>query len=204
MQLECFICDVELEGYNSLLWEKINKWCVKFRSSHQMGQISQIPAIASSRKAYKASGKDPARYRLSAEALSRRVIKGIDLYQINNLVDSVNLASVRSGFSIGGYDLNQIEGDIVLSIGKPNEPYEGIGRGELNIENLPVLRDRLGAFGSPTSDSERTSVNMETKQFLMIYFGFGALQELNSAADFGEQLLKNFAQAKNIHRFTVV
>lgn len=203
VKLECLACNVTMVEYNALLWEKISEVCSEIRASRKMDEVSQFPAISTSRKAYKALGKDPARYRLSAEALMRRVIKGNDLYQINNVVDVVNLASVSSGFSIGGYDLDKIDGQIELSIGRADDVYEGISRGELNIESLPVLRDSKGAFGSPTSDSERTSVTMNTKRFLMVYFGFGAHDELEKASDFGQKLLLNFTSATNIERFTV-
>jgi DNA/RNA-binding domain of Phe-tRNA-synthetase-like protein len=99
--------------------------------------------------------------------LLRRVFKGKGLYQVNNVVDLLNLTSVKSGFSIGGYDVGKIEGEIQLSIGKAGEPYKAIGRGELNIEFLPTFRDQKGPFGSPTSDSVRTMITPKTEQFLM-------------------------------------
>ena len=156
-----------------------------------------MPAIAASRKAYKACGKDPARYRLSAEALLRRIVNRGEIYQINNVVDLLNMVSISSGFSIGGYDSEKINGHVVFGVGKLNEPYFGIGRGELNIEFMPVFRDETGAFGTPTSDSERTSVSLETKRFLMIIidYGGGNLQEATSLAT---NLLKKYAGAENI------
>ena len=70
---------------------------------------------------------------------------------------------------------------------------QAIGRGELNIENLPVLRDESGAFGTPTSDSVRTSVTLNTKRFLMVFFGFGANEKLNEAVHLAKTLLGEFA-----------
>lgn len=167
-------------------------------STIAMEEISQIPIIKASRQAYKKCGKDPARYRLSAEALLRRLVKGLDLYRINNVVDLLNIVSVKTGFSIGGYDANTIIGDVEFGVGKTNEPYEAIGRGSLNIENLTVFRDEVGAFGSPTSDSVRTSVTGKTKRFLMIIIGFGENENLNNATDLAIQLLKKYASAENI------
>lgn len=160
--------------------------------------ISKVSAISASRKAYKACGKDPARYRLSAEALLRRVVSGKGLYQISNVVDQLNLVSISTGFSIGGYDADQIQGDITFGIGKPEEPYQGIGRGELNIENLPVFRDNLGAFGTPTSDSQRTEVTYETHHFLMILIDFGNDPNLEKAIQMAVELLKKYCQAENV------
>lgn len=186
-------CEVKMMAQSEPLWAKVEELSQQLCTLIKIDEISQQPAIAASRKAYKMLGKDPARYRLSAEALMRRVVKGNSLYQINNVVDIVNLVSATSGFSIGGYDADKIVGNICLGIGEPGEPYEAIGRGQLNIECLPVLRDKIGAFGSPTSDSVRTAVSLETKHFLMVLFGFGAHEKISETLKLAEYLLHEYA-----------
>jgi len=198
IQLSCIECDVVPELLHEKLWEEIQQKIEQISNTIKIEKISQVPAILASRKAYKACGKDPARYRLSAEALLRRIVNRNELYQINNVVDLLNLVSISTGFSIGGYDVDKINGDIEFGIGKKEEPYFGIGRGELNIEFLPVFRDKVGAFGTPTSDSERTSVTIETKRFLMIIIDFSSSNELEKATGIAKHLLEKFAQAKNI------
>jgi len=160
--------------------------------------VSQIPTIHQTKTAYRKLGKDPSRYRPSAEALLRRIVKGKGLYQINNLVDLLNLISVKTGFSIGGYDSHKIEGAITLGIGKPAEPYEAIGRGTLNIECLPVLRDIVGTFGSPTSDSLRTMVTSNCQAFLMVFFDFEGDPSLTSALELTKELLPQYTDASEI------
>jgi len=157
--------------------------------------LSQISTIEAARAAYRKLGKEPARYRLSAEALLRRVLKGKGLYQVNNAVDALNLISIQSGFSIGGYDATKIAGQIAVGVGETDEPYDAIGRGSLNIENLPVLRDEKGAFGSPTSDSQRTMVTPKTEQFLLVFFDFGKDKLLLKTLDNTVLLLKQYASA---------
>ena len=203
LQLSCILCDVIPVPVNVQLWNEIQQKIVELNSQLQIEDISKIPAISASRKAYKACGKDPARYRLSAEALLRRVVNRNEIYQVNNVVDLLNLVSISTGFSIGGYDADKIEGDIVYGIGKSDEPYFGIGRGELNIEGMPVFRDEKGAFGTPTSDSERTSVSMETLRFLMIIIDYAASVQLNEATDFARKLLVKYAQAVNVEIKTI-
>ena len=198
VELSCIECDVRLEEKNEVLWNEIQKKVNEISESLKVEQISQLPAISASRKAYKACGKDPARYRLSAEALLRRVLKRNEIYQINNVVDLLNLVSISTGFSIGGYDAEKIDGDIVFGIGRNNEPYSGIGRGDLNIEFLPVFRDENGAFGTPTSDSVRTSVSIHTKRFLMVIIDYAASPKLEEATDLAISFLKKFAGATNI------
>ena len=198
LQLFCIESDVVLSPTPDELWALVNAKCTDLSSRLKLDEISSLLPIQASRKAYKATGKDPARYRLSAEALIRRAVKDKELYRINNVVDLLNLVSVSTGFSIGGYDAGTISGDIEFGIGEKDEPYEGIGRGPLNIEGLPVFRDTLGAFGSPTSDSARTSVTGNTKRFLMVIIGFGANHLLNEAGKQASELLCNFAGAKNM------
>jgi DNA/RNA-binding domain of Phe-tRNA-synthetase-like protein len=203
LKLGCIIADVTVAESDIGLTAEINKRIETIRLSTIINEISKIPAIEASRKAYKACGKDPARYRLSAEALLRRVVSGKGLYEINNVVDQLNLVSITSGFSIGGYDASQIQGDVSFGIGKADEPYSGIGRGALNIENLPVFRDQLGAFGSPTSDSQRTEVTSQTCHFLMILIDFGNAPHLEDAKQLAILFLKKYCMATNINEFNI-
>ena len=203
LQLSCIECDVEFLEQNADLWAKMLEKITALHDTLKVEEISQIPAIAAARQAYKNCGKSPARYRVSSEALLRRIVKRDELYQVNNVVDCLNLVSISTGFSIGGYDAAKVQGDAVFGIGRKDEPYVGIGRGELNIEGMPVFRDEKGAFGTPTSDSVRTSVTAETTRFLMVIVGFGATGELLAARVLAEQLLSEFAGASNFETATV-
>jgi len=197
LELSCIECDVVFQDKNEVLWNVILQKVIEINSELEVEDISKIPAIAASRKAYKTCGKDPARYRLSAEALLRRVLKRKEIYQVNNVVDLLNLVSISTGFSIGGYDADKINGDVQFGIGEKEEPYEGIGRGELNIEFMPVFRDQIGAFGTPTSDSVRTCVTNETKRFLMVIINYGS-SSLSLATQMAVDLLNEYAQATNV------
>ena len=151
------------------LWEEINAFAKELTSTTQPEDIKQQPAISATREVYKRCGKDPSRYRPSAEALRRRLMRGIDLYQIDTLVDLINLVSLRTGYSIGGFDADKIQGiNLELGVGRAEEPFEGIGRGVLNIEGLPVYRDAIGGIGTPTSDHERTKMDLGTQHILAI------------------------------------
>jgi DNA/RNA-binding domain of Phe-tRNA-synthetase-like protein len=203
LRLGCIEANVLVRESSPALLAEMDNRIRQMSESLSIESISKIPAIASSRKAYKAFGKDPARYRLSAEALLRRVVSGKGLYQINNVVDQLNLVSISTGFSIGGYDADKIQGDVVLGIGRADEPYSGIGRGELNIEYLPVFRDAVGAFGTPTSDSSRTGVTAETKRFLMVIIDFGGEAMLDEALKMAELYLTTHCSAEQIEFRTI-
>lgn len=135
--------------YSEGLWNEINRLEQQFRATLTTETLKDISGIAATRRVYRACGKDPSRYRPAAEALIRRMLQGKELYQISTLVDLVNLASIKFGYSIGGFDAKKFEGDtLTLGIGKAGEPYEGIGRGLINIEGLPVYRDSRGGVGT--------------------------------------------------------
>lgn len=203
LRLNCIEADVEVFGSDAGLLSEIEAHIARVRQTVKLEEISKIPAISAARSAYKSCGKDPARYRLSAEALLRRAVSGKGLYAISNVVDQLNLVSISTGFSIGGYDADQIQGAVQFGIGLPEEPYLAIGRGILNIENLPVFRDDLGAFGTPTSDSVRTEVTDKTKRFLMIILDFGADDLIGQASETAVRLLKDYCKAENINHFRI-
>lgn len=183
--------------YSESLWQEINRFLAEYRQKYTTESIKEMPSIQATRQVYKRCGKDPSRYRPSGEALVRRALQGKDLYQINTAVDLINLASIAYGYSIGGFDADKIQGDhLTLGIGRENEPYEGIGRGNLNIAGLPVYRDKFGGIGTPTSDNERTKMEISTCHILAIVNGYdGNRQNVLSCAKYIQQLLQQFAQS---------
>ena len=178
------------------LWEEIKAFTQELRNSETTDSIKCQPVITATREAYKRCGKDPSRYRPSAEALRRRLLRGLNLYQIDTLVDLINLVSLRTGYSIGGFDADKIEGfQLELGIGGTDESFEGIGRGFLNIEGLPVYRDSVGGIGTPTSDHERTKMDLNTHHILVIINGYNGLDGLPEAAEMTQELLRKYASS---------
>ena len=179
------------------LWQEIDAFTQELRARDTADSIKQQPAIAATREAYRRLGKDPSRYRPSAEALRRRLLRGLELYRIDTLVDLINLVSLRTGYSIGGFDADKIQGtDLCLGVGQAGEPFEGIGRGVLNIEGLPVWRDAQGGIGTPTSDHERTKMDVGTRHILAIINGYdGDERRLREAAEMTQELLRKYAES---------
>jgi DNA/RNA-binding domain of Phe-tRNA-synthetase-like protein len=165
--------------------------------------VLESPQILATRAAYKALGKDPARYRGSAEALLRRTIAGKGLPRINAVVDIINLVSVESRLPIGLYDLAHVSSDIVFRVGQTGETYKGIGKYDLNLEGLPVFCDALGPHGSPTSDSERTMVTSETSNVLAVIISFGGKDGIDGWILRMSELFARYASAKNLETQTI-
>jgi len=165
--------------------------------------VLESPAILSTRAGYKALGKDPARYRGSAEALLRRIIAGKGLPRIHAVVDIINIVSVESRLPIGLYDLAHVQGDITFRAGLAGETYKGIGKYDLNLEGLPLFADELGPHGSATSDSERTMVTTATRSVLVILVSFGGAQNLERYCQRLQSLLAEHASGTNFQHAVV-
>ncbi|WP_350456758.1 phenylalanine--tRNA ligase beta subunit-related protein [Macellibacteroides fermentans] len=203
LHLGIISCDVVNTPSDEALWEEIASEEESLRLSMRMEEIARRIPIYETRQAYKKLGKDPNRYRPSAEALCRRVLKGYPLYKIDTLVDLINLVSIRTGYSIGGFDAGKIKGDLILGVGQADELFNGIGRGPLNIEGLPVYRDEQGGIGTPTSDEERTKIDLSTTKLLMIINGYSGEEGLMEAVAYATDLLEKYATARNIQIETI-
>lgn len=198
LRLGCLLAEVKVEESSPALWEALSEAMDRIQVRLTVEEISSLSTISATRKGYKALGKDPARYRPSAEALLRRITTGKGLYRVNNVVDIINAVSAETGFSIGGYNLDSIQGSIRLDKGPEGVPYEAIGRGDLNIANLPVFFDQIGPFGSPTSDSVRTSIGLEATTIAWMIFDFSGNGPLDNALALGTDYLTRFANAREV------
>ncbi|TNE67192.1 MAG: hypothetical protein EP335_02350 [Alphaproteobacteria bacterium] len=166
------------------------------RMEELMGEAASTdPVIAAVRMAFKLTGKDPSRYRPSSEALTRRVVAGKGLYAVNNVVDSGNLVSLVTGLPVGCYDADKVEGDMLLRVGLEGENYDGVGRGAINLEGLPVLFDDKGPFGSPFSDSGRTAVTEATRRIYFVLYGLNVdVAHVEAAAEIADTLITAYCQ----------
>ena len=120
------------------------------------------------------------------------------MYRTLTIIDLINLMSLITGHSIGGFDADKVVGNICLGVGREGEPYEAIGRGPLNIHCLPVIRDEIGGIGTPTSDNERTKLSEQTTRLLMtinMYDG-GNVEAVESLT---RRLLTQYASATEIN-----
>lgn len=197
-----FECNVTNTDFNASLWHEIETFTTEYRKNNQIKDINKFSPILATRNAYKKLGKDPNRYRPSAEALRRRILKDVELYKINTLVDAINLISLKTGYSIGGFDASLIQGSLELGVGRKNEKFEAIARGFLNIEGLPVYRDSVGGIGTPTSDEERTKINSNTNKLLMLLNAYSGNDGLDEAIEYCKYVLEKYlgAEAMEVRR----
>ncbi len=194
-----FEADVENSETSEDQKRELDALAEEIAGKYKVSDINSIPAIAATRRAYKACGKDPNRYRPSQEQLMRRIVRGLGLYNVNALVDAGNELSLKTGCSVGCFDADKVVGQTVtLGVGREGEPYEGIGRGELNIEGLPVFRDAVGGIGTPTSDNERTKLSLDTRRIFVTVHLFDSTIDAEMVKGMFKDIFARWSNAKNI------
>jgi len=194
---------ITVEKYNAALWLEIEKITAEVSRHYVLESLSDVPEIKAVRNTYKALGKEPSRYRGSAEALLRRIVQGKGMYKVNNIVDINNLVSVKTVHPVGSYDLGKLSGQIFFRVGTAGEAYKGIGKEMINVAELPVFADQEGVYGSPTSDSERAMITESTKEILLVIISFSGDNNLQHNLTEAVGFLEKFAGAINVQQMIV-
>lgn len=189
---------VKVKKSDDKLLNELNKYAKELESSMKLEDIASLPEIHDSREIYKKLGKAPSKYRVSSEALIRRILQGKGLYHINNIVEINNIISIKSHFSVGSYNVKNIKSPICLNVGQEGQSYKGIGKASVNIANLPVLSDSISTFGSPTSDSERAMITNDVEEIVMCIYSFSGDTSLEDYLEFAKELLIKYAEAKEV------
>lgn len=201
IQLGCIQYSANVVKENRELWNQINTIINEISQDMTIDEIGSQKNIKDSRELYRKIGKDPHRYRISSEALIRRILQGKGLYKVNNVVDANNLISIISKLSVGSYDIDKLGDELSFRIGKKGESYKGIGKDIINTENLPVFADENGAYGSPTSDSEKAMITSNSKNILTVLIAFSNDSGLEEYMTRAVEILKNYIGAKNVETY---
>ena len=195
-------CKVQVTKSGSELVSLLTNETETITQKFTVENFTEQKAISDSRATYTALGRNPNRYPVSSEALIKRILQGKGLYYINKVVDINNLVSIRSGYSVGSYNIGNTNGDIIFRQGAAGEKYKGIGKAEFELEHLPLLADDTGAFGSPTSDSERAMITAATQYIILVIYGFG-ISDLTKWIEQEKEILQQHAKATAIETFTI-
>ncbi len=200
--IHAYTMDVKVED-STVIDEKIKELEERINKEYTLEEVLQIPSIKNARDSYKKLGKDPSRYRLACESLFRRLVKGNGLYRVNNVVDAGNVLSIELAKSTAVLDLDKLQGDVFIRIGNSDDIYYGIGRGLINVSNIPLYVDEVSPFGSPTSDTERTAISENTKQILLMVICFDELDK-NIIDDLSIDIFERYGYASNIKKIEIV
>lgn len=148
----------------------------RIRNSFESETLSQNPKINVWRKAYSQFGGKPKENRSSIESLYRLVLRNVGLRHINNLVDIYNYISLKYMFPVGGEDLDEIKGDILLTFASGNEaPINLLGDREAKAPHLGevIYKDDESTICRRWNwrEAERTKLTEKTKNAIFVIEG---------------------------------
>lgn len=199
-----FFEGLNCQSMNPGLWHEIEQLTDQYRQRFSQ-PTEALDLLKPARDLYRKIGIEPTRTRPSSEALLRRAIKGRPLYQINSIVDTGNLCSLQYLLPVGLYDLSKIEGSIILRKGKPGEQFKGIRKDMIHVEGRYALADEIGPFGNPSSDSLRTSVDLNTHSLLFIIYApsYYAQKKLQVHANFTAEKMLAYHQGSLSNKLVI-
>jgi len=164
---------VNVEETSSHKLQVIMETVNKLRNKFTMDSIKDNSIIRAYRDFYWRLKVDPTKQRPASEALLRRIVKGLGLPSINNVVDACNLASVETLIPIGLYDYDKVEGGLTLRFAHNGEVFKPIGgKYEVLTSNQIVLSDSVKILHIyPFRDSIDTMITKNTRNVLIVSCG---------------------------------
>ncbi len=131
------------------------------------------PHIAAWYAAYRAFGTNPKRERPSVDALRRRLARTARLPRINAAVDCYNLVSVGHGVPAGAFDLDTVDGDIVIGFAAGREEFTPLGEPGTTEHPRPgevIYADRTSVLTRHWNhrDAERTKVTEHSSNIVFL------------------------------------
>lgn len=194
--------EIEVKQSNHIL-DKIIRDKIIELSTMKIEDIRKIETLEDTRNAYKILGNNPSKHRNAAEAMLRRIIKQKGLYKINNVVDINNYISISSGYTVGSYMKDKIIGNVCLTYQNEDVYYDGIGKEKVNYSNMPVLFDEIGAFGSTSSDSQRTMVKEGKHKIVSVIYCFSN-KDINTLIMKYKNMLIEYCDVKREQIYTYI
>lgn len=130
------------------------------------------PLIAAWREALMKAGIPVKRRPPSIEAMARRAWKGDDVFSINPIVDVYNGLSMELRLPLGAWDLDEIDGGLVLRLSDGGEAFQPLGSGDPE-ETEPgeiVYSDRSSVLTRHLlwRQSDRAKITADTKCFVFV------------------------------------
>ena len=150
----------------------------EIRSQITLDAVRDDPIFRSYRDLYWTFGMDPTKLRVSSEAVLRRIVKGLNLWRISNIVDIINLASAYHKIPIGLVDLEKLDGDLTIRTAFNGEIFQRIGGKTIPCRGREIVvadEKKIVCFGYATHDSERTMITKDSQRVLVLLYGAEAI-----------------------------
>ncbi len=171
------------------------------RNEYTLDSVKDLPTFRAYRTFFWRIGIDPTKTRPAAEALTRRILAGKTLPCINTLVDTYNLASIKTRIAIATFDADKLDGKLLMRFAKEGEQILGIG-----MEKPLILKGREIIISDqenliavyPHRDADNTKVTEKTENVSIVVCGVPGITEevLESASDLTLEYITRFCSGE--------
>ena len=162
-------------GISTPSFEEYEKETFKeLRSQLTLDEAKDDPIFRSYRDLYWTFGMDPTKQRVSSEAVLRRILKGLNLWRISDIVDIINLASAYHKIPIGLIDASKLKGDLFIRTAANGEVFQRIGGKTIVCRGREIVvadDEKIVCFGYATHDSERTMITKDSSNVIVLLYG---------------------------------
>ncbi|MFH1307601.1 MAG: phenylalanine--tRNA ligase beta subunit-related protein [archaeon] len=163
--------NVDNTKYNEEIQQLLRGAEKELREDIEFDKILEVSIISKWREIYKSFGAKPSDYRSSVEAILRRALKK-ELPKINCLVDIYNYISAKYLMTVGGEDIDTLEGDLVLDFAEGDEEFTALGsdKKESPWKGEVVYRDDKGVVCRCWNwkEGDRTKLTEQTKNAVIV------------------------------------
>jgi DNA/RNA-binding domain of Phe-tRNA-synthetase-like protein len=187
--------DSELEKFKLTVTKQV-------RNEYELDAVKDHPTFRAYRDFFWRIGIDPTKIRPAAEALIRRILAGKTLPCINTLVDSYNLASIKSRIALATFDTDKLEGNLLMKFAEEDEQFYGIGMekplilkgGEIVVSDNEKL---IAVY--PYRDADNTKVTQETENSTIVVCGVPGIpkETLENASRVALEYINRFCMNEN-------
>jgi len=172
--LTCRVANVVVEKKNLEL-EKFKEELIKeAKDKYTLDSLKDAPTFRAYRDFFWRVGIDPTKNRPAAEALIRRILRDNPIPNINTIVDAYNLASIKTEIALAAFDIQELEGDLVMRFARRGEKFLGIGMEKpIDLEGGEVVisDDQKLVAIYPHRDADRSKVTEKTENILLLVCG---------------------------------
>lgn len=166
--------NVKVEKSTSSFEEYEKQIFNEIRSKMTLEDAKDDPIFRSYRDLYWTFGMDPTKLRVSSEAVLRRILKGLNLWRISDVVDVINLASAYHKIPIGLIDILKLKGNLMIRTAHKGEIFQRIGGKTISCKGREIVaadEEKIVCFGYATHDSEYTMITKDSNSILVVLYG---------------------------------
>jgi DNA/RNA-binding domain of Phe-tRNA-synthetase-like protein len=177
------------------------------REKYSLESLKDVAVFRAYRDFFWRVGIDPTKVRPAAEALIRRILAGRPIPSINNVVDSYNLASIKTEIALAAFNRNELQGNLLMRTAGKGEGFLGIGMSEpMELKGGEIVisdEEKLIAV-YPYRDAERSKVSDATRNILLLVCGVPGIDKeiLMNAGETAVEFVTRFCGGEGVLEHT--